>query len=493
MKKNTFKKVLIANRGEIAQRILQALKKSNTTSVALFHYADRHAPWVTQANEAIEIEGASPTAAHLDINQILTVCRNLDIDAVHPGYGFLSENAEFARRLSENGITFIGPDADIIELMGDKIRSREFVAEQGYAVPPSVTLNAGDNDCINAVAHMPYPLVVKASAGGGGKGMSIVHSPDELASTLRIAASEAEKYFGDSRIYVERYFASARHIEVQILGDGTNIVHLGERECSIQRRFQKIIEEAPSVAISTKRRSEICDIAVGIARAANYKSAGTIEFLYTPEGEFFFLEMNTRIQVEHPVTEMIYEFDLVRAQIDIAAGNALDTTQGSLEAKGHAIECRICAEDAFNGFLPETGKVLHIKTPDDIDLRWESGIYPHQTITTAFDPLLAKLVVHGETREQSIEKMKAALKQLAILGIETNINYLIAVLSHPDFENGDFDTGFLKKNADQFTPPALSDEHKHALVSLSFLADQSTQQLFEATPAPYGEMGNWKN
>ena len=488
-----FNKVLIANRGEIALRVLRALQALDIASVAIYHHSDRHSPVVQQADEAVEITGDSPSAAHLDISQIVAICERLEVDAVHPCYGFLSENANFARTLEAADITFIGPSPEAIELMGDKITSRDFVAERGFPVAPSVNLNADDPNCVEAVADMPFPLVVKASAGGGGKGMSIVHSPDELQSTLRVAASEAEKYFGDKRVYVERYFASARHIEVQVLGDGKQVIHLGERECSIQRRFQKIIEEAPSPALDQVERADICEAAAGIARAAGYSSAGTVEFLYTSEGEFFFLEMNTHIQVEHPVTEMITGIDLVQAQIRIAAGEPLALQQQDLQTNGHAIECRLCAEDAFNGFTPETGKVFYLKEPSGQGIRFDSGLFTDQVITTAFDPMLAKLIVHAPSRQQAIEAMGEALQQLVLLGVKTNSDYLQAVLRHPAFIEGDFDTGFTEKHVDELSPPTLEREGLQALLAAAYLSDRSTRLLLDATPQPYAAIGNWRN
>ncbi|MAZ90002.1 MAG: biotin carboxylase [Cellvibrionaceae bacterium] len=488
-----FKKVLIANRGEIALRILRALQAMEIPSVAIYHSSDRHSPVVRLADEAVEITGDSPSSAHLDVEQIISICHELEVDAVHPCYGFLSENAKFARALNDASIAFIGPSAEVIELMGDKITSREFVEQHGFPVPPSVSLDADDAGFDDAIAAMQFPLVVKASAGGGGKGMSIVHSVEELQSTLRIAASEAEKYFGDKRVYVERYFSSARHIEVQILGDGENIIHLGERECSIQRRFQKIIEEAPSPAFTQEKRDQICETAAGIARAAHYSSAGTVEFLYTPEGEFFFLEMNTRIQVEHPVTEMVYNVDLVQEQIKIAAGKSLDIKQADVSMSGHAIECRLCAEDAFNGFLPETGKVLYLKEPTGERVRFDSGLYQGQDVTTAFDPMLAKLIVHADTRDQAIHGSIKALKQLVLLGVKINTQYLINVLSHPAFKTGNIDTGFVSTFIDDLKVDSTSQEQLQSVLATAYLTDRNTKLLLDATPEPYAAIGNWRN
>ncbi|NIB42567.1 biotin carboxylase [Pseudomaricurvus alkylphenolicus] len=496
-----FKKVLIANRGEIALRVLRALQQLDIPSVAIYHDSDKHSPVVRQADETVEIVGESPTAAHLDVQQIIDICQRLGVDGVHPGYGFLSENAGFAKALAAAGITFIGPSADVIELMGDKITSRNFVQESGYPVPPSLTVDSTLLDksrdeiesLINSVEGMKFPLVVKASAGGGGKGMSIVNSIDELEGTLRVASSEAQKYFGDDRVYLERYFSSARHIEVQILGDGVEAIHIGERECSVQRRFQKIVEEAPSPAFGEEKRMEICEVAVGIAKSANYSSAGTVEFLYTPEGEFFFLEMNTRIQVEHPVTELVYDVDLVAEQIRIAAGNSLSLRQNDIQKDGHAIECRLCAEDAFNDFMPETGKVLYLKEPVGEGVRFDSGLYVNQAITTAFDPMLAKLVVHAPTRELAIERCIAALKQLVLLGIKVNTEYLVKVLEHPQFRCGDIDTAFVNTHAQDLIAEEPTREQQQVVLAAAYLSDRATQLLLEATPEPYAAIGHWRN
>ena len=489
----SFRKVLIANRGEIALRILHCLQGMGIASVAIYHDSDKRSPVVRQADEVVEIFGDSPSGAHLDVDQIIGICKRLGVDAVHPGYGFLSENASFARTLSSEGITFIGPSYESIELMGDKITSRDFVAGLGFPVPPSVTMDADAPGFIEAATAMGFPQVVKASAGGGGKGMSIVNSRDELEDTLRVAASEAEKYFGDKRVYVERYFASARHIEVQVLGDGQRVMHFGERECSIQRRFQKVIEEAPSPVLDEQKRRDICEVAVGIAQAANYSSAGTVEFLYTPEGEFFFLEMNTRIQVEHPVTEMVYGVDLVAEQIKIAAGKPLGLKQSSVEMSGHAIECRLCAEDAFDSFMPETGKVLYLKEPSGEGVRFDSGLYQGQEITTAFDPMLAKLVVHAPTRAAAIAAAIKGLRELVLLGVKTNSEYMIKVLEHPAFLAGEIDTAFVETFSDDLILGVPPKEKQQAVLSAAYLSDRNTTLLMDATPEPYAAIGHWRN
>ena len=488
-----FSKVLVANRGEIARRILRALRALGIPSAVVYHDADRRSPAVAEADEAVEISSASPTAAYLDIEQIVAGCTRLGVEAVHPGYGFLAENPAFARALADAGITFIGPSAEVMELMGDKIAARQFVADQGLPVPPSVNLDIADPGFAEAAASLGFPLVVKASAGGGGKGMNIVRQADELEGALRLAASEASRYFGDGRVYVERYFTGIRHIEVQVLGDGQRAVHLGERECSVQRRFQKVIEEAPSPAVDAAMRARLGEAAVDIAEAAAYEGAGTVEFLHTGEDEFFFLEMNTRIQVEHPVTEMVYGLDLVAEQLRIAAGEPLRLQQADLQPQGHAIECRLCAEDAANGFLPETGRVLHLKEPQGSGIRMDSSLYPGQDITAAFDPLLAKLVVHGATRQDAIAKAIAALRSTVVLGVRTNAAYLAAILAHPAFAEGATDTEFLDRHGDELLSESPPADAVALALAAAHLADRQTRLIDEAMPALHAALGAWSN
>ena len=493
VQRGLFEKVLIANRGEIALRVLRCLQRSGIRSVAIYSSGDRNSPVVCQADEAVELFGPSPSAAHLDIDQIVQISRRLKVQAVHPGYGFLAENAQFARALEAVGIRFIGPSPEVIDLMGDKISARTFIKSRGYPVPPSVSMDIDAPGFMAAAASLGFPLVVKAAAGGGGKGMSIARDSQELQASLRIAASEASQYFGDKRVYVERYFESARHIEVQILGDGTEVIHLGERDCSIQRRFQKLIEEAPSPALTLENRDAICNTAVEIARAARYSSAGTVEFLYTPTGKFFFLEMNTRIQVEHPVTEMVYGIDLVAEQVRIAAGQPLGLRQQDVQMNGHAIEARICAENAFQGFLPEIGRVMLLKEPTGDGVRFDSGLYLGQQITTSFDPMLAKLLVHAPTRTAAIAGLIRALKSLVLLGVTTNIEYLIKLLEHSAFVAGEFDTGFITLHAADLAPPVCGVDQLNVALIAGLLNDRSTRAYMDVTPLPYAAIGHWRN
>jgi acetyl-CoA/propionyl-CoA carboxylase biotin carboxyl carrier protein len=418
---SSLRKILIANRGEISVRIGRTLKSLGRRSIAVFHAEERDSLAAREADEAVELFGASPVAAYLDAAQIIETALRSGADAIHPGYGFLSENAAFAEQVAAAGLTFIGPPPQAIRLMGDKIGSREFVRAHGFPIAPSAAEADDPSSFHERAAAIGFPLLVKASAGGGGKGMHIVRNAQELPQRLAMARSEAARYFGDGRVYCERYIERPRHIEVQILADAHgNCVHLGERECSIQRRFQKIIEETPSPGLTPALRQRICTAAVGIAKAAGYVNAGTVEFILAPDDEFYFLEMNTRLQVEHPVTEMVTGLDLVGEQLRIAEGAPLAYEQDAIRALGHAIECRICAEDPAVGFLPATGELLVLRPPQGPGIRFDSGLLEGQSITASFDPMLAKLIVHGADRDEAIRRMRAALRQLVMLGITTN-------------------------------------------------------------------------
>jgi acetyl/propionyl-CoA carboxylase alpha subunit len=488
-----FRKVLIANRGEIACRIERTLRALDIGAVAIHHAVEAHAPHVRLADEAAEIFGEAPVAAHLDIPQIVEAALRTGADAIHPGYGFLSENARFAAAVKAAGLIFIGPEAESIKLMGDKISARDFARAQGVPVAPSVT-PTGDVGAFRAAAEaIGFPLLIKAAAGGGGKGMSIVRSAAQLAEAARVAASEAQRYFGDGRIYAEAYVERPRHIEVQIAGDGAGgAIHLFERECSVQRRFQKIIEEAPAANLSRAVRDDLCAAAVRLARAARYRNLGTVEFILGADGRFFFLEMNTRLQVEHPVTEMITGLDLVRMQLEIAAGRSLPR-QDEVRASGHAVECRICAEDPELDFLPETGVVRLLEAPSAPYLRFENALEVGQRITADFDPMLAKLVAHGADREQAIGRAVRALEELSLLGVKTNIDYLARVLNHPAFRAGDLDTGFIKQHAAELATPALAPEDLHAAVIAAALGFREFRDIAFGAPEPHASIGRWRN
>ncbi|MFP1632439.1 acetyl/propionyl/methylcrotonyl-CoA carboxylase subunit alpha [Zhengella sp. ZM62] len=489
-----FNKVLIANRGEIACRIMATLKAMGIASVAICHRAEAQARHVRIADEWSEVTGETPVAAHLDIAQIIAVARKHGADAIHPGYGFLSENAAFASAVADAGMTFIGPDAKTIALMGDKISARNFAEANGVAVAPSVMPTEDVDDFVEKAATIGFPLLIKAAAGGGGKGMSIVRDAEGLAQAARIASSEAERYFGDGRVYAETYVERPRHIEVQVLGDGEGgAIHLFERECSVQRRFQKIIEEAPAANLSPALRDEICASAVRLASAAKYRNAGTVEYILGADGRFFFLEMNTRLQVEHPVTEMITGVDLVRAQIEIAAGRGLPMEQAGVRIDGHAIECRICAEDPERDFMPETGVIRYLGVPEENWLRFENALTRGQKITADFDPMLAKLVAHGVSRDEAVDRSIAALRELALLGVKTNTDYLAAVLDHPAFRAGDLHTGFVATHRDALLPSPLSGQEKAQVLAAAALGFREFRELVTGTPEPHAAIGGWRN
>jgi len=488
-------KVLIANRGEIALRILHSLREMGIGSVAVYHAVDADGPAVRAADRAVEIFGETPVAAYLDAEAIIDACRATGADAVHPGYGFLAENADFARKLAAAGITFIGPDPDTIDLMGDKLKARAMVAAHGFPVAPSAEEGAeGDADFLDRARAVGFPLLIKAAAGGGGKGMRIVTDEAALAEELDRARGEATRYFGDGRVYCERYIERPRHIEVQVLADhhGT-CLHLWERECSIQRRFQKIVEESPSPALDADARAEICAAAVGIAQAADYRNAGTVEFILAPDGSFYFLEMNTRLQVEHPVTEMITGLDLVAEQLRIARGEKLAFSQADVASAGHAIECRIYAEDADAGHVPATGKLLMLRPPVGPGIRFDAGLIEGQAVTAAFDPMIAKLIVHGPSRADAIARARRALGDLVCLGVTTNVAYLARILGQPAFAEGATHTHFLDEQADALAPPPLDAATRDALLAAASLGHGQLRAKAESVPPIYAAMGAWRN
>ncbi len=489
-----FAKVLIANRGEIAVRIARTLRTLGIRSAVVFHAAERDGLAMREADEAYEIAGDTPVAAYLDAEQIVRIAADAGADAVHPGYGFLAENADFARQVAAAGLTFIGPGADTIALMGDKLAARDFVQAHGFPVAPSMSeAEAGDAFAARA-AEVGFPLLVKAAAGGGGKGMSVVRDAGELDARIATAKSEAARYFGDDRVYAERLIERPRHIEVQVLADTHGAtVHLGERECSIQRRYQKIVEESPAPSLDPALRAEICAAAVGIAAAAGYVNAGTVEFILAPDGAFYFLEMNTRLQVEHPVTECVTGLDLVAEQVAVAAGRPLSFSQGDVASVGHAIECRVYAEDPDAGFAPATGDVLDLLPPQGPGIRFDGGLMRGQAVTAAFDPMLAKVVAHGSDRAQAIARMRTALAETVLLGVTTNIAFLDRVLAHPDFAAGTYDTGALDRWADALADPGPSDDLLPVILAAAALGGRALGPAARPLPHPYGAIGPWRN
>ncbi len=439
-----FRRILIANRGEIALRVIRTAREMGIETVAVYSDVDRKALHTRMAHHAFPLSGKLPRETYLDIDKVLGAAREGGAEAVHPGYGFLSENADFARAVTAAGLTWIGPPPEAIEAMGDKIKSRRHMRSAGVPVVPGLVDPVADAAAARAAAReLGYPLALKAAAGGGGKGIRIVRSDKEMAGAFRTASGEALAAFGDGRLYLERYLDRPRHIEIQVLFDthGTG-VHFGERECSIQRRHQKLIEECPSVVVDSKMRQRMGEVALRAGAAIGYQNAGTVEFLWSG-GEFFFLEMNTRLQVEHPVTEMVYGLDLVREQIEIAAGKRLDPAAGDIRPRGWAIEVRINAEDPFHGFVPSTGTISNLRAPGGPFVRLDSALYRGMEVGLAYDPMLAKLIVWGPDRPASNQRRVRALQELTSGGVRTGAPAALLVLEDERFRKGEFDTHFL--------------------------------------------------
>lgn len=488
-----FQRVLIANRSEIALRVLRTLKAMGLSAVVAYHAVDAQSAAVLEADECVELQGATPVAAYLDISQIVAACIKTGAQAVHPGYGFLSENAAFARALEAAGIVFIGPRPETIELMGDKVRARNFVAQRGFPVAPSAIEDDDPTTFVERARALGAPLLIKPSAGGGGKGMRIVRDLTLLEREIDTARREGERYFGDGRLFVERYVENPRHIEVQVLGDAHGqVLHFWERECSVQRRFQKIIEETPSPALLPEQRREICEAAAGIARAVQYRNAGTVEFIYGADGAFYFLEMNTRLQVEHPVTEMVTGFDLVREQVRVARGEPLGYAQSDILQAGHAIECRLYAEDPDHDFRPSTGEILVWRPPTGPGVRVDVGVRQGQSVGTSFDPMIAKIICHGRTREEAIERSVQALQQSVLLGLTTNARYLTRVLHHPEFIAGRADTGMLARCAEDLRE-SFSEDEIDLLLAAAVATDKELLQSVHAVSPMHAAMGAWRN
>jgi propionyl-CoA carboxylase alpha chain len=441
-----MKKVLIANRGEIAMRILRTLKKMKIASVAIYSDADKEAPHVLEADEKVYV-GASPSSeSYLKQDLILSICKDFDVDGIHPGYGFLSENAEFARKVKAAGMQLIGPSPESMEIMGDKLRAKQAVKEYNVPLVPGVDRAISDvNEAIQIAEGVGYPVLIKASAGGGGKGMRLVQSSSEFAEQMRMAQNEARSSFGDDAVFIEKFVSKPRHIEIQVFADRHgNAVYLFERECSIQRRHQKVVEEAPSVVLSPELRKEMGEAAVAVCQACNYEGAGTVEFLLDGDLNFYFLEMNTRLQVEHPVTEEITGTDLVEWQIRVARGERLPKLQDELSINGHAIEVRVYAEDTMNGFTPDIGNLIRYRVPSGEHIRVDDAYLEGMDIPIYYDPMIAKLIVWGSTREEAIERMISAIDDYQISGLHTTLDFGKYVLKHEAFRSGNFDTNFVK-------------------------------------------------
>jgi acetyl-CoA carboxylase, biotin carboxylase subunit len=499
----SISRVLIANRGEIAVRIIRSCKEQGLSTVAVFSDADRLAPHVHMADYAVHIGPPAARDSYLRMDKIFAACAATGADAVHPGYGFLSENEDFAEECAARGITFIGPPANAIRLMGSKTEARKTVMAAGTPVVPGNNGPTGqgflDREVALAAAReIGFPVLIKAAAGGGGKGMRLVSAEAEFAGMFDGAKREAGAAFGDDTVYLEKAIIRPRHIEIQVFGDSHgNIVHLGERDCSIQRRHQKVIEEAPSPVVTPQLRAKMGQAAVAAARSVNYVGAGTCEFLWSSDGSFYFLEMNTRLQVEHPVTEMIYGVDLVEWQLNIAQGKPLPFTQEQLDGRrrGHALECRIYAEDPVK-FLPSPGVITLLRVPDGPYIRNDSGCYEGSEIPVHYDPMISKLVVWGEDRAAAVARMRRALDEYQVGGIETNLPFHRRCLRHPEFVAGDFDTSFIARNAAALAPIVDDDVVCAALVAVALNGSQNPTTVTAATvssnAAATSEMSAWR-
>jgi len=461
-----FKKILVANRGEIALRVIRAAHELGVQAVAVYSEADRLAPHVMAADEAYLIGPAPSAQSYLRADVLIDVAKKSGAEAIHPGYGFLSERAPFIQAVRDAGLVFIGPSPEAVTAMGDKTAARSRMIDAGVPVVPGTKEALADAaEARRLAGEIGYPVLLKAAAGGGGKGMRVVASEAEIEKAFDAAGNEAQAAFGDRSVYIEKYLEGPRHIEIQLLADRHgNTLHLGERECSIQRRHQKLIEEAPSAVLTPEERAAMGAMAVAAARAVNYEGAGTVECLYQ-NGEFYFLEMNTRIQVEHPVTELVTGVDLVQWQIRIAAGEALPFTQDDVRWQGHAIECRITSEDPANSFLPSTGRIRNLVVPSGPGVRWDGGITPGFEVGLSYDPMLAKLIVHAPTRIQAIERMKRALLELRVEGVDTAVPFHLRVMDEPDFRAGTIDIKYLDTHQD-----LLAVEPDEALLRAAALA-----------------------
>ena len=491
METREIRKILVANRGEIALRIMRTAREMGIATVAVYSDADRNAPHVHYADEAVCVGPPPSSQSYLRGDYIIEVCKQLAVDAIHPGYGFLSENAAFARAVEENGILFIGPSPKSIEVMGDKLAAKKAVSNYDVPMVPGVNHAVTDPKEAKMVAgQIGYPVLIKASAGGGGKGMRVVESPDELEAQMERAISEATSAFGDGSVFVEKFITSPRHIEIQILGDKHgNLIYLFERECSIQRRHQKVIEEAPSSCLTPEKRKAMGEAALGVAKSCDYFGAGTVEFIVDESLDFFFLEMNTRLQVEHPVTEEISGIDLVKEMIKIAEGHPLSIKQEDLQIKGHAMEIRIYAEDPANDFLPDTGHLQTYVRPQGPGVRIDDGFEQGMDIPIYYDPMIAKLVTHGDHREMAIERMLRAIKEYRITGITTTLAFCAFVLKHEAFTSGNFDTKFVEK---YFDPNVLKEKNPEYEKIAMAMATQLIDQKQNLPPVNQSGSGKWK-
>ncbi len=486
-------KVLVANRGEIAVRIMRTLRELGIRSVAVHHAVDARARHVRDADEAVELTGPTPVAAYLDAEQIVAACRATGAQAVHPGYGFLSERAAFAEAAAAAGVIFVGPPPDAIRAMGDKIESKRLAMAAGVpTLPGSEDALSGADEAVAEAGRIGYPVLLKASAGGGGKGMRIARSAGQCREAFERCSSEALASFGDGRVFLERYVDRPRHIEIQVLADTHgHVLHLGERECSIQRRYQKVIEEAPSPFVTPELRGQLGASAVALARKVGYTSAGTVEMVMDADGNGYFLEMNTRLQVEHPVTELVTGVDIVAEQLRIAAGEKLSFSQEDVRMTGSAIEARVYAEDATAGFIPAVGPLLLVRFPAGPGIRVDHGVLQGDEITTAFDPMIAKVVGYGASRGEAIERASGALRETVLLGTTTNTAFLADVIEHPDFAAGDTHTGFIDDHPALTEPFAADTETERLLIAAAALRSPRFDTRFDV-PAAHARVGEWR-
>ncbi len=488
-----MKKILIANRGEIALRVMRSAKEMGIATVAVFSEADRNAPFVRYADEAVCIGPPPSNQSYLLGNKIIEVCKQLGVDGIHPGYGFLSENAGFARAVKAAGITLIGPSPEAMEVMGDKLSAKGAAKKYNIPMVPGTEGAVSNVEEAKRVAlEVGLPILIKASAGGGGKGMRIVENIEELAEQMERAISEALSSFGDGSVFIERYVAGPRHIEIQVLADNHgNVVHLFERECSIQRRHQKVVEEAPSAILTPELRAAMGKSACDVARSCNYSGAGTVEFLVDENRNYYFLEMNTRLQVEHPVSELITGVDLVKEQIKVARGEKLSFTQDDLHINGHALEIRVYAEDPANNFLPDIGRLTTYRRPTGPGVRVDDGFEEGMDIPIYYDPMIAKLITHGKDRNEAIARMVRAIDEYEITGCQTTLSFCRWAIQHEAFVSGDFDTHFVKK---YFTPDVLVQESEEEMAAAALAAVDFMQMQSKATivNTPQHSTSNWE-
>lgn len=489
-----FKKILVANRGEIAVRILRACRELGVESVAVYSDADRNALHVRYADEAYNIGPAPARESYLRIDKIVEIALRAKADAIHPGYGFLAENPQFARAVTAADLAFIGPPASAIQAMGNKVEARKLAQSVGAPVVPGVYETLDDFAMLQAADEIGYPVMIKAAAGGGGKGMRRVDKAEDMQSALARAHSEAAAAFGDDSVYIEKALTGVRHVEIQILGDSKgNIIHLGERECSLQRRHQKLVEEAPSVAVTEKMRHAMGTAAVNIAKAAQYVNAGTLEFLVDKDSNFYFLEMNTRLQVEHPVTELVTGVDIVKEQIRIASGRPLSLRQENIVMRGWAIECRITAEDPYNSFLPSIGKITKLQEPTGPGVRLETGLYEGMEVSLFYDPLIAKLCVWGETRAAAILRMRRALSEFQIMGVATAIPFHQKMMESTNFMGGHFDTNFVQEKFEMRPGGGSPEKERVAALIGALLTHERRQTALNIPPTQSSSSSRWRN